>query len=180
MWIFGDFCEEFRFFGFADLYTMAPPSADNNGIDEQRGAPVQQQQQRIGRLVPRPEGPACVLAIATAYPPTVIQQDTYHDKLFELCNVGDDVVLKGKFKRMCKCILENKYVRRIQDFPRHKIFRSSSLVKELAGRMRALDRSRLLPTCKMCNVQFQFLKWVMFLDSFLQVIIHASRNATPF
>ncbi len=102
---------------------MAPPSADNNGIYEQRGAPVQQQP--IGLLVPRPEGPACVLAIATAYPPTVIQQDTYHDKLFELCNVGDDVVLKAKFKRMCKCILENKYVRRIRDFPRHKIFSSS-------------------------------------------------------
>jgi hypothetical protein len=131
---------------------MAPPSADSNGICEQRGVPVQQQP--IGRLLPRPEGPACVLAMATAYPPTVIEQDTYHDKLFELCNVGDDVVLKAKFKRMCKCILKNKYV--------------------------ALDQSRLLPTCKMCDVQFQFLNWVMFLDSFLQVTSHASRNATPF
>ncbi|CAK9272320.1 unnamed protein product [Sphagnum jensenii] len=100
---------------------MAPPSADNNGIDEQRGAPVQQQQQqRIGRLVPRPEGPACVLAIATAYPPTVIQQDTYHDKLFELCNVGDDVVLKGKFKRMC----DNSCIKKRHTFLTPELFKA--------------------------------------------------------
>jgi len=84
---------------------MAPPSADScngivTGVDQQHGAAVVQQP--IGRLVPLPEGPACVLAIATAFPPTVIQQDTYHDKLFDLCNVADDV-LKGKFKRMCEC-----------------------------------------------------------------------------
>ncbi|CAM6023281.1 unnamed protein product [Sphagnum balticum] len=83
---------------------MASPSADSfneivTGVDQQHVAAVVQQP--IGRLVPLPEGPACVLAMATAFPPTVIQQDTYHDKLFEICNVADDVVLKAKFKRMC-------------------------------------------------------------------------------
>jgi hypothetical protein len=83
---------------------MAPPSKDSfhgivTGVDQQHVAAVVQQP--IGRLVPLPEGPACVLAMATAFPPTVIQQDTYHDKLFELCNVADDVVLKARFKRIC-------------------------------------------------------------------------------
>jgi hypothetical protein len=87
-------------------WRMAPPSADSfNGIvtggDQQHVAAVVQQP--IRRVVPLPEGPACVLAMATAFPPTVIHQDTYHDKLFELCNVADDVVLKAKFKRICEC-----------------------------------------------------------------------------
>jgi hypothetical protein len=93
------------FFFFFYEWRMAPPSADSvngivTGVDQQHVAAVVQQP--IGRLVPLPEGPACVLAIATAFPPTVIQQDTYHDKLFEICNAADDVVLKAKFKRMCE------------------------------------------------------------------------------
>jgi hypothetical protein len=96
----------FEFYFILKEWRMAPTSADRfdgivTGVDQQHVAVVVQQP--IGRLVPLPEGPACVLAIATAFPPTVIQQDTYHDKLLELCNVADDVVVKGKFKRMCEC-----------------------------------------------------------------------------
>jgi len=99
-------CGAFEVFLFYKEWRMAPPSKDSfNGIvtdvAEQHIAAVVQQP--IGRLVPLPEGPACVLAMATAFPPTVIQQDTYHDKLFELCNVADDVVLKARFKRICEC-----------------------------------------------------------------------------
>ncbi len=88
------------------FYKWRMASADSfngivTGVDQQHVAAVVQQP--IGRLVPLPEGPACVLAMATAFPPTVIQQHTYHDKLFEICNVADDVVLKAKFKRMCEC-----------------------------------------------------------------------------
>ncbi len=99
------YCSVFEVFVFYE-WRMASPSADSfneivTGVDQQHVAAVGQQP--IGRLVPLPEGPACVLAMATAFPPTVIQQDTYHDKLFEICNVADDVVLKAKFKRMCEC-----------------------------------------------------------------------------
>ncbi len=99
------YCGVFEVFVFYE-WRMAPASADSfngivTGLDQQQVVAVVQQP--IGRLVPLPEGPACVLAIATAFPPTVIQQDTYHDKLFEICNVADDVVLKAKFKRMCEC-----------------------------------------------------------------------------
>jgi hypothetical protein len=91
------------FLFFFKEWRMAPSSADSfngivTGVDQQHVV-----QKPIGRVVPLPEGPACVLAVATAFPPTVIKQDTYHDKLFELCNVADDVVLKAKFKRMCEC-----------------------------------------------------------------------------
>jgi hypothetical protein len=99
-------CGALEVFLFLKEWKMAPPSKDSfngivSGVDQQHVAAVLQQP--IGRLVPLPEGPACVLAMATAFPPTVIQQDTYHDKLFELCNVADDVVLKARFKRICEC-----------------------------------------------------------------------------
>jgi hypothetical protein len=42
-------------------------------------------------------------AIVTAFPPTVIEQEMYHDKLLELCNIGSDVVLKAKFKQRKRC-----------------------------------------------------------------------------
>lgn len=60
-------------------------------------------QQPHPRLVALPKGPACVLAIGTAYPAAIIKQSTYHDELFEMCGVSDNVSLKQKFKRMCKC-----------------------------------------------------------------------------
>jgi hypothetical protein len=43
-------------------------------------------------------------AIVTAFPPTVIEQEMmHHDKLFELCNIGNDVVLNAKFKQRKRC-----------------------------------------------------------------------------
>jgi len=59
-------------------------------------------QQPHARVVPLPKGPACVLGIGTAYPAATIEQSSYHDKLFEMCGVSDNVTLKAKFKRMCK------------------------------------------------------------------------------
>lgn len=58
---------------------------------------VQALHSRIGE---RPNGPATVLAIATAYPETIIEQSTYHEKLFEMCGESENVSLKAKFKRM--------------------------------------------------------------------------------
>jgi len=116
-------CGAFEVFLFYKEWRMAPPSKDSfNGIvtdvAEQHIAAVVQQP--IGRLVPLPEGPACVLAMATAFPPTVIQQDTYHDKLFELCNVADDVVLKARFKRIC----DNSCIKKRHTFLTPELFKA--------------------------------------------------------
>jgi hypothetical protein len=52
------------------------------------------------RLVQQAEGPACVLAMGTANPPDIIEQSTYHDRLFAMCGISDNETLKAKFKRM--------------------------------------------------------------------------------
>ena len=61
------------------------------------------QQAHWPRLVPLPEGPACVMAIGTAFPEATIEQSTYPDKLFAMCGVTDKDSLKAKFKYMCEC-----------------------------------------------------------------------------
>lgn len=52
------------------------------------------------RLVQQAEGPACVLAMGTANPPDIIEQSTYHERLFAMCGISDNETLKAKFKRM--------------------------------------------------------------------------------
>jgi hypothetical protein len=52
------------------------------------------------RLVPQADGPAIVLAIGTANPPDIIEQSTYHERLFAMCGISDNEALKAKFKRM--------------------------------------------------------------------------------
>lgn len=52
------------------------------------------------RLVPQADGPAIVFAIGTANPPDIIEQSTYHERLFAMCGISDNETLKAKFKRM--------------------------------------------------------------------------------
>lgn len=57
------------------------------------------------RLVQQAEGPACVLAMGTANPPDIIEQSTYHERLFAMCGISDNETLKAKFKRMGEYLL---------------------------------------------------------------------------
>ncbi|CAM6098147.1 unnamed protein product [Calypogeia fissa] len=47
-------------------------------------------------------GPATVLAIGTATPPTAFEQATYPDFYFRITNCEDKTALKSKFRRMCE------------------------------------------------------------------------------
>lgn len=68
-------------------------TAGNGHHASERGVPH-------ARLVPQADGPAIVLAIGTANPPDVIEQSTYHERLFAMCGISDNEALKAKFKRM--------------------------------------------------------------------------------
>lgn len=77
---------------------MAPESvtaAGNGHHHEESSARVPH-----ARLVPQSDGPAIVLAMGTANPPDVIEQSTYHERLFAMCGISDNETLKAKFKRM--------------------------------------------------------------------------------
>lgn len=50
----------------------------------------------------RAEGPATILAIATANPPNCVEQTTYPDFYFRITNSQDQTKLKQKFQRICK------------------------------------------------------------------------------
>ncbi|CAK9220183.1 unnamed protein product [Sphagnum troendelagicum] len=50
----------------------------------------------------RAEGPATVMAIGTAVPPTIHEQSTYPDYYFEATNCNHKTELKAKFKRICE------------------------------------------------------------------------------
>jgi chalcone synthase len=50
----------------------------------------------------RAEGPATVMAIGTAVPPTIHEQSTYPDYYFEATNCSHKTELKAKFKRICE------------------------------------------------------------------------------
>lgn len=54
------------------------------------------------RRVARAEGPATVLAIGTATPPTAFEQSTYPDYFFDITNCSHKTELKEKFERICK------------------------------------------------------------------------------
>ena len=54
------------------------------------------------RIVPRPDGPATVLAIGTAVPPNVFLQKDYPDFYFGITDSNHKSELKHKFKRICK------------------------------------------------------------------------------
>ena len=54
------------------------------------------------RIVPRPDGPATVLAIGTAVPPNVFLQKDYPDFYFGITGSNHQSELKHKFKRICK------------------------------------------------------------------------------
>lgn len=47
-------------------------------------------------------GPATVLAIGTATPPTAFEQATYPDFYFRITNCEDKTALKSKFRRICE------------------------------------------------------------------------------
>ncbi|KAG0570989.1 hypothetical protein KC19_6G202900 [Ceratodon purpureus] len=55
----------------------------------------------IPRGQPRADGPACVLGIGTAVPPTEFLQTEYPDFFFNITNTSEKEVLKAKFKRIC-------------------------------------------------------------------------------
>ena len=50
----------------------------------------------------RADGPACVLGIGTAVPPTEFLQSEYPDFFFNITNCSEKEALKAKFKRICK------------------------------------------------------------------------------
>jgi chalcone synthase len=55
----------------------------------------------LARGQPRAEGPACVLGIGTAVPPTEFLQADYPDFFFSITNTSHKEALKAKFKRIC-------------------------------------------------------------------------------
>jgi chalcone synthase len=60
----------------------------------------------LPRGQPRAEGPACVLGIGTAVPPTEFLQSEYPDFFFNITNTSDKEALKAKFKRICKSLTQ--------------------------------------------------------------------------
>lgn len=54
------------------------------------------------RRAQRAEGPATIMAIGTATPPNCMDQSTYPDYYFRITNSEHMIMLKEKFKRMCK------------------------------------------------------------------------------
>lgn len=48
------------------------------------------------------EGPATVLAIGKATPPTAFPQSEYPDFFFDITNTNHKTQLKAKFARICK------------------------------------------------------------------------------
>lgn len=53
----------------------------------------------------RATGPATVLAIGKANPPTAFPQSEYPDFFFDITNCNDKTALKAKFARICKFLL---------------------------------------------------------------------------
>lgn len=78
---------------------MAPPSG------EIEAAALHVPPQAVGGLVPRcqprADGPACVLGIGTANPPTEFLQEGYPDFFFNITNCSEKDALKAKFQRIC-------------------------------------------------------------------------------
>ncbi|KAJ6843143.1 putative chalcone synthase 1 [Iris pallida] len=63
------------------------------------------------RRAQRAEGPAAILAIGTANPPTAVDQSEYPDYYFRITNSDDKLELKEKFKRMCeKSMIKKRYM----------------------------------------------------------------------
>ncbi|KAJ6851944.1 chalcone synthase C2 [Iris pallida] len=63
------------------------------------------------RKLQRAEGPATILAIGTANPPTAVQQSEYPDYYFRITNSEEKKELKEKFKRMCeKSMIKKRYM----------------------------------------------------------------------
>lgn len=54
------------------------------------------------RKAQRAQGPATILAVGTANPPNLYEQDTYPDYYFRVTNSEHKQELKNKFRRMCK------------------------------------------------------------------------------
>ncbi len=51
------------------------------------------------------KGPATILAMDIAVPPTYYLQDTYPDHLFNVCNLNHKVELKAKYKSFCTSLV---------------------------------------------------------------------------
>lgn len=54
------------------------------------------------RRADRAQGPATVLAIATANPPNLYEQSTFPDFYFRVTNSDHKQELKNKFRRICE------------------------------------------------------------------------------
>jgi hypothetical protein len=87
---------------------MAPSGEISIDVDVAQGAEVAVgrgnniHNQRMIRSQQRAEGPATVLGIGTAVPPTEFPQSSYPDLFFDICNCNEKTELKAKFKRICK------------------------------------------------------------------------------
>jgi chalcone synthase len=87
---------------------MAPSGEINIDVDVAQGAAVAVARgnnihnKRMIRSQQPAEGPATVLGIGTAVPPTEFPQSSYPDLFFDICNCNEKTELKAKFKRICK------------------------------------------------------------------------------
>lgn len=52
-------------------------------------------------------GPATVLAIGTAHPPTAFEQETYPDFYFDVTGCSENVALKSRFRRICEFLFQS-------------------------------------------------------------------------
>jgi chalcone synthase len=76
---------------------MAPPSGEPISASAEEPIALSV----LPRGQPRAEGPASVLGIGTAVPPTEFLQSEYPDFFFEVTKCSEKKVLKGKFVRIC-------------------------------------------------------------------------------
>lgn len=77
---------------------MAPPSGESISASAEEPIALSV----LPRGQPRAEGPASVLGIGTAVPPTEFLQSEYPDFFFEVTKCSEKEALKAKFKRICK------------------------------------------------------------------------------
>jgi hypothetical protein len=83
------------------------PSGDlvtSNVISEHNG--LQHLSGNVGRSLQMPaKGPATILAMDIAVPPTYYLQDTYPDHLFNVFNLNHKEELKTKYKSFCTALI---------------------------------------------------------------------------
>ena len=85
------------------LVSMAPRSGEGVEVEVMAGHVAGSLGSGL-RCQARADGPACVLGMGTANPPTEVLQEGYPDFFFNITNCGHKDALKAKFKRICKLI----------------------------------------------------------------------------